>query len=92
MTYRDLIKNVAERVGLPYNQTEKIIDTFLEVTKDKIIEGRSVRLKKFATLKPTESSPRNRYIPGSGEVIPYPKKKGVKMIISPSLKETLNSP
>ena len=92
MTYRNLVKSVAEKLNLPYNQTEKIIDTFLDVAKDTIIQGKPVRLKKFATIKPVESKERNRYIPGSGEVIPYPKKKGVKMIISPSLKETLNSP
>lgn len=91
MTYRDLIQEVAKKQQIPYDFAESVVNNLLEVIVDTIREGRSVRLKRFATIKPTKRKARNRYIPGPGEVREYPATKTVKLVPSPQLKKQMNT-
>ena len=89
MNYRDLVRMVAQKESTSYQQAESIANSLIDVIVDQVKQGKSVRLKRFATIKPLVVPERDRYIPGSKEVKRFPASVSVKIVPSKQLKETL---
>jgi nucleoid DNA-binding protein len=90
MTYRELIRQVANDSHISFAEAEKVVSVTIDVIKDKTKDGVSVRLKGLGTLKPHARGARKRYIPGTGGIRQFKPVKSVKLIPSSDYKKSLN--
>lgn len=91
MKKADLINKVAENTGVSKKQTEEVVNEFMEVIKQALMEGEEVKLVGFGNFEIKEQGERVARDPRDpNKVINIPAKKVVKFKISKKLKNILD--
>jgi DNA-binding protein HU-beta len=91
MKKADLINKVAENTGVSKKQTEEVVNEFMEVIKQALMEGEEVKLVGFGNFEIKEQGERAARDPRDpNKVINIPAKKVVKFKISKKLKNILD--
>lgn len=91
MKKADLINKVAENTGVSKRQTEEVVNEFMEVIKQALMEGEEVKLVGFGNFEIKEQGERTARDPRDpNKVINIPAKKVVKFKISKKLKNILD--
>ena len=91
MKKADLINKVAENTGVSKKQTEEVVNEFMEVIKQALMEGEEVKLVGFGNFEIKEQGERVARDPRDpNKVINIPAKKVIKFKISKKLKNILD--
>jgi DNA-binding protein HU-beta len=90
MTKAELAASIAEKTKITKTQAELAITAFIEIVSDALVGGDTVTLVGFGTLKVTERSAREGRNPRTGESIPIPASKAVKLTVGKALRDKLN--
>jgi len=87
----EIAKKIANRMdGLTLQQIEDCVDCFFEVLTEALAEGDSFNQKNFGTFKCVDRAPRKGRNPQTREVVDIPATRALKVVVSKSLKDTLN--
>ena len=74
MTKADIVNKIAEATGLTKVETETVVNGFISIIRDALIEGEGIEIRGFGTFKTREKNPRIARNPRTGEKINIPKK------------------
>lgn len=88
MTKSELIKEVADKLGMKKAEAETAVETVLGSIVDKIVEGDRVTLKGFGSFYTKEKPAHKGRNPKSGEEIDIPARTAVKFTAAKDLKES----
>ncbi|NPV51841.1 MAG: HU family DNA-binding protein [Candidatus Methanofastidiosum sp.] len=83
MNKAELIDVIAKKSGFTKKDSEKFLNTFIEVIFDAARKGESVRLPRFGTFKVVTRKERTARNPRTGELVKVPQTKLLRF--SPSL-------
>ena len=90
MNKTDLVLEVSEKVDMPLNEVELIVDEMLETMEREIIKGNQVKLLGFGVFYKKERKVRKGTNPSTHEIIEIPENATVGFRPSKLLKEKLN--
>ena len=90
MKKQELLKQVAEETGLSVKKVGEVYDTIIDMVKEMLKGGESVRLGHVGILKPVNRAARKARNPQTGEEIDVPAHKSVKFKISSKFKDEIN--
>lgn len=69
MTKAELVEIVADRTGFTKTETAVIIENFLNVVKDVMMEGNTIEIRRFGSFKLKERKPRVARNPKTGNPV-----------------------
>ncbi|MGI6642957.1 MAG: HU family DNA-binding protein [Bacillota bacterium] len=72
MNKTELVGKVAERAGLTKKDTEKVVNSFIDVVQDTLAKGDTVAILGFGTFLARERPAREGRNPRTGETIQIP--------------------
>ena len=81
VTRAHLSKAVQRAVGLPYDETTKLVDLVLDMISERLSAGEAVKLSSFGTFTVRGKSERMGRNPKTGEK--WPISRGLRLIILP---------
>jgi len=90
MQKNDVVKIVADELGISFVQCERTIDLFIEEMKKCLVDGKKLTLKNFATFEVKERKERLGRNPSTNDVELFPATKSPKCKFSKALKDSLN--
>ncbi|RKY88403.1 integration host factor subunit beta [candidate division KSB1 bacterium] len=74
MTKADIVNKIAEATGLTKVETEAVVNGFISIIRDTLIQGEGIEIRGFGTFKIRKKNPRVARNPRTGEKIYIPKK------------------
>ncbi len=77
MTKKDIVKTIAERLGLTQVETKEVVQCTLDAIIDALVESGSIELRNFGVFKVKHRAPRKARNPRTGEEVMVPAKKVV---------------
>src|SRR3954470_15985466 len=86
---KQLTERIAKKTKTPQNQVAKIIEEFLEETKNSLLKGEEIRLQGYFTLKTTITKPRMAMNLQTKKKMKVAAKRVPKCKFSISLKEEI---
>ncbi len=86
----ELVAEVQARVGLPKSQVLQVLNTFCEVTTERLQAGEEVSLPPLGKFQYVMRSARRQRNPQTGEMIDVPEKATVRFRPSGALKGRVN--
>ncbi len=89
MTKAELVKKMAEKVGRPQKEVEKVLSAFMEVVKETLSKGETVTLVGFGTFYPSQMNARKVRNPRTGETMDVPARKLPRFRAGKDLREAL---
>ena len=89
MTYKGLLKELALRTGCSKDHCKFIMDNFVEISTQALMEDEDVYVNNLFVLEPYELSARKARNPKTGEVTLFPSVKTVKCRFSKKIKKML---
>lgn len=66
MTKADIVNSVFEKIGLPKNETQEIVEIIFDIIKQTLIEGESIKISGFGTFHVKKKGPRIGRNPKTG--------------------------
>ena len=87
---KELIDNVAERIGISKKETKEFVDVLLEEIKDSLFEGNDVVFQSFGKFSVTKRAARKGRNPATGAIINIPASQGVVFKTSSVFKAQMN--
>lgn len=90
MNKSELIKAVADHLGVPKEEVDAILTTAIEMIEVSLACGENVTIHRFGRLEPRTKRAVTRMHPKTGEAISVPEKKSVLFHASPNLKDRIN--
>lgn len=90
MNKKELVSQMAQKSGLTQKDTEKALDTFIEVVSASLEQGQSVQLIGFGTFEVRQRAARDGKNPRTGETIHMPAAKVPAFKAGKALKEKVN--
>lgn len=72
MTKRDLVTEIAKKVGSTQRETAKMVDTLCDIVCDELANGEMVKLNGFGSFQIRRRAPRKGRNPTTGEQMPVP--------------------
>ena len=91
MTKAEIVKQVAESVGLPVQKTSAAFDTFFKLITEELQAGRKFQILGFGTFEVRDRAARKGHNPATGEQLEIPACKVPAFKPSKNLKELVNS-
>ncbi len=91
MKKADFIQEVAEKAGLSKKDTQKVIDTALEVITEALKKGEDVAFIGFGTFTTAMRAEREAKVPGTNRVVKVPATRVVKFKVGKKLKDAVAS-
>lgn len=89
-TKDDIIRAVAEKVGLTLPQAKQAVETMISSITAALVAGDKVQIKGLMTLKPVDKAARVGRNPRTGEAVEIPAKRAVKFQPGKALLDRLN--
>jgi len=86
----DIVKAVAEQVGLPKNQSVELVETLLELIKETLESGEDVLVSGFGKFRVREKKERRGRNPATGGVMMMRPRRVVTFKWSGKLRRRLN--
>ena len=91
MTKADLVREIAERTGLPKKDIGEAVDQLVSSIKQALVQGHHLEIRGFGTFKVKERKSRTARNPRTGEPVPLPSRKVPVFKVSKELKERVAS-
>jgi len=91
VTKADLVREIAERTGLPKKDIGEAVDQLVASIKQALVEGHHLEIRGFGTFKVKERKSRTARNPRTGEPVPLPSRKVPVFKVSKELKERVAS-
>mgnify|MGYP000860153427 FL=1 len=89
MLKNDVVNSISEKSGLTKSDSEKALVAFEDVVKEAMETGGEINLSGFVKFYVADVAEREGVNPKTGEKIPIPAHKAVKVRIGKSLKESV---
>jgi integration host factor subunit alpha len=90
LTKKDIIVKIAEETDLPPNQSNDIVESFIEILKSTLESGEDILISGFGKFCINEKTARQGRNPATGENIVLPDRKVVTFKCSGKLKDRVN--
>ena len=90
MNKLQIIKLLAKRCGTTERLANKVLNEFLQITSETIVNGDSVKLNNFGTISAGDYKERLARNPRNNQTLIVPQHKRVKFSIGKELREKLN--
>ena len=90
VTRKELATSVTEKLDIPQRNAAEIVDTVFAALKDTLVNGESIKLVQFGTLKVRDKSPRRGRNPKTGESMTIAKRQMITFRPSRQLRDRLN--
>ena len=74
MTKRELVKTIAEEVGLPLAKVQEIVQRVLDGFVETLVKEGRIELRNFGVFQVKERKPRKARNPRTGQAVAVPKK------------------
>ena len=85
-----LSRKVSERTNLSISEAKEALKTTVEIIKETIKNGKTVRIRGFGKFAPKVDKERKRYNFQTGETVVTPSKRNIIFKPSKNLKDYLN--
>ena len=72
MTKRDLVNELAKKVGSTQRETSKMVDALCDIVCEELSRGETVKLNGFGCFQLRRRAPRKGRNPTTGEEMPVP--------------------
>ena len=90
VTRKELATSVTEKLDISQRNAAEIVDTVFATLKDTLVNGESIKLVQFGTLKVRDKSPRRGRNPKTGESMTIAKRQMITFRPSRQLRDRLN--
>ena len=90
VTRKELATSVTEKLRISQRNAAEIVDTVFAALKDTLVNGESIKLVQFGTLKVRDKSPRRGRNPKTGESMTIAKRQMITFRPSRQLRDRLN--
>jgi integration host factor subunit alpha len=90
VTRKELATSVTEKLGISQRNAAEIVDTVFAALKDTLVNGESIKLVQFGTLKVRDKAPRRGRNPKTGESMTIAKRQMITFRPSGRLRDRLN--
>jgi integration host factor subunit alpha len=90
VTRKELATSVTEKLGISQRNAAEIVDTVFAALKVTLINGESIKLVQFGTLKVRDKAPRRGRNPKTGESMTIAKRQMITFRPSGQLRDRLN--
>ena len=91
MTKADIISEVFDKVGLPKQDAEELVEMILDTIKQTLKDGQTVKLSGFGNFVVRQKRSRKGRNPKTGERVDVPAKKVPYFKPGKELKELINT-
>ena len=90
VTRKELATSVTEKLDISQRNAAEIVDTVFAALKNTLVNGESIKLVQFGTLKVRDKSPRRGRNPKTGESMTIAKRQMITFRPSRQLRDRLN--
>jgi len=90
MTRQDIIKIIIKKVRVSKYDMMDAFDIFVDEIADAMRRGERVTINNLVTFIPVERNGRMGRDPQTGNIIEYPPYRGVRCVVSQTLKDAAN--
>jgi len=87
VTKRELVNDVADRLGVPQNEVSNVVQELLDAVTEVLVEGNRLEIRNFGVFEVKERESRIGRNPRTGEEVPIPKKRVTSFRPGKTLKE-----
>ena len=91
MTKADIVEEVYERVGISKQEAARLTEMFLDIMKENLEKGETVKISGFGNFVVRAKRPRRGRNPQTGDDITITPRKALTFKTSPLLKQALNN-
>lgn len=91
MTKSELIEQVAERIDVPKNRAEAIVNAVFESMKEALLSDDRIELRGFGSFSIRHYDARTGRNPRTGDTVKVPPKKSVHFKVGKELKERVDT-
>lgn len=89
MTKADIVNHVFEKVGLPRNEAQNIVETVFDSVKQTLIAGESIKISGFGTFNVRKKNARIGRNPKTKEEVEITPRRVITFKASDQLKEVV---
>lgn len=90
MNKNELLKLMAEKTEGSKKEAQAYLDSFVEVVKEAVLEGKDVNVTGLGKFSLKENAAREGHNPKTGEKIAIPASRGLKFKASSTIKKEFN--
>lgn len=87
MTKADLVKEIADKTGLPKKDIGETVDELVTSIKTALVQGMHIEIRGFGTFKVKDRKSRTARNPRTGDPVPLPSRRVPVFKVSKELKE-----
>lgn len=91
MTKADIVNLVFERIGLPKNEAQEIVEAIFETIKQTLIAGESTKISRFGTFNVRKKTARFGRNPKTGQEVEIAPRRVISFKASDQVKESINT-
>jgi integration host factor subunit alpha len=90
LTRADLAETVVQKVGLPRNESQELVELVIKVLSERLAEGEAVKLSSFGSFNIREKGERVGRNPKTGQEVPITPRRVLVFRPSNIMKERIN--
>jgi integration host factor subunit alpha len=91
LTRADLAETVVQKVGLPRNESQELVELVIKVLSERLAEGEAVKLSSFGSFNIRQKGERVGRNPKTGQEVPITPRRVLVFRPSNIMKERINS-
>jgi integration host factor subunit alpha len=91
LTRADLAETVVQKVGLPRNESQELVELVIKVLSERLAEGEAVKLSSFGSFNIRQKGERVGRNPKTGKEVPITPRRVLVFRPSNIMKDRINS-
>ncbi len=91
LTRADLAETVVQKVGLPRNESQDMVELVIKVLSDRLAEGEAVKLSSFGSVNIRQQGERVGRNPKTGKEVPITPRRVLVFRPSNIMKDRINA-
>jgi integration host factor subunit alpha len=91
LTRADLAETVVQKVGLPRNESQEMVELVIKVLSDRLAEGEAVKLSSFGSFNIRQKGERVGRNPKTGKEVPITPRRVLVFRPSNIMKDRINA-
>jgi integration host factor subunit alpha len=91
LTRADLAETVVQKVGLPRNESQELVELVIKVLSERLAEGEAVKLSSFGSFNIRQKGERVGRNPKTGKEVPITPRRVLVFRPSNIMKERINN-
>jgi integration host factor subunit alpha len=91
LTRADLAESVVEKIGLPRNESQELVELVIKVLSESLAEGEPVKLSSFGSFNIRQKGERVGRNPKTGQEVPITPRRVLVFRPSNIMKERINA-